>query len=300
MKMNALQARRLLWAGVLAMIVTACSREEAKAPAGQVVAKVDDTELTVYQLDDTLQRLPPMSPDELEKKKGEIIKLLVERQVSSNKALKLGLDRKPEGLLRLDAARRNALSQFYFTDYTSQLPKPTPVEAQKFYRDHPAMYAERREYTLLQLSVPSPTEAMRSRLDAALASGKPLEEIAASLRAEAAVHSLVMGAKASDEVDPVIAALLGKGEIGSISKDPTDTENWTAVEIVRFKAGSVELAQAEPVIMGRLNIERNKQSMADQLARLVQLAKIEYVGEYAKYAPGQDTAPAAESNVKAE
>ena len=58
------------------VLVAACSREPG--PEGQVVAKVNDSEISVHQVQALMQRQPPSSAKQSDETSAQVLKNLVE------------------------------------------------------------------------------------------------------------------------------------------------------------------------------------------------------------------------------
>src|SRR5690606_6380310 len=81
----------------------------------------------------------------------------------------------------MDAAKREILTRAYLSQLVAGLPEPSEEEANKFYDEHPELFAQRRIYQVREIIVPSkdvPVDEIRKMT----AENKPMDEIAAWLK----------------------------------------------------------------------------------------------------------------------
>ncbi len=227
-------------------------------------------------------RLPPGDPSEVEQKKAEIIRALIQQQVLAQQAIQQKLDRTPDAVVLLDAARLEMLTQLYLADYASHLQRPQQTEVQKFYRDNPAMFGQRRSYLLLQLTLPKSAEKSTQVLTDGVAASHSLEDIAAGLRSAKVEHSLELLRKDSSDLDPDVAAKLGGQGIGGVASASVDGKT-VAWEIKEMMDSPVDMVTAQPTITQLLVNKLTQAALPAQVDRLVQTTPVQYVGDFAKY-----------------
>jgi EpsD family peptidyl-prolyl cis-trans isomerase len=265
-------------------LLGACGHHSSQA-LSQVVIKVDDTEISVHQFNSVLQRLPPMSSTELEAKKSEILKALVQQQVASNQAIKLNLDRTPDALLLLDAARRDMLTQLYVAEYAKQAAYPATDEIQKYYAANPYYFAERKSYILLELEVAGSDDVL-PQLEEALNAGRSVENISLWLTAQLVPHSTSLSEKSGDQLSPAMAAALATVGVGGVKMEKLLKDGVSIIhfaEIKQTKNSPLKFTEAQNEITNRLYTQKAAIAVPQQLARLVQTSKVQYIGDFSRY-----------------
>src|SRR4051812_47620141 len=100
------RARLPLGALALVALIAGCSRHAGDAGT-QVVAKVNDSEISIPQLDYALQRQSPEPAAPAASAARRVLDSLVERELAAQEARKLGLDRDPRMVQALEAAKRD-------------------------------------------------------------------------------------------------------------------------------------------------------------------------------------------------
>jgi EpsD family peptidyl-prolyl cis-trans isomerase len=266
----------------VAVTLVGCKGNNAASAPSQVVVKVDDAEISVHQLNAVLLRLPSLTADELEQKKAEVIDTMIDQQITANQAIKLKLDRTPDALILLEAARDQMLSQLYLAEYAQQLPRPLPADVQKYYREHAYAYGARKEYVLLQLTIPAASEEAKSKW-ASQKDGRALVDMGTSLRADNVPHQLSVLRIASDAMSAELASALSTQDVGAIVPDPVRDADLRVYEVKQIKEMSLDFADVKTAIEQKLYSDKVTASVPDQLKRLRQTAKVEYVGDFSKY-----------------
>ena len=129
-------------------IAAGCGKSDDKKAATQVAAKVNSDEITVHQINNVLARAPNVTPEVAERAKREILDKLIDQQLAQQQAIEKKLDRSPNVLQVLEAAKTEILARAYLEQIAAAQPKPTPEEAKKYYAEHPELFARRRVFNL--------------------------------------------------------------------------------------------------------------------------------------------------------
>jgi len=139
-----LQANRSMLALALSLtLLGGCADKAAEKPApSQVLARVNDTEITVHQLNYLARSQPGGKVDEATRQK--LLEQLVDQEVLVQQAVSQKLDREPNVLQALEAARRQILAQAAAEKVLAVNTTPSSAAMDQFYREHPALFAERK------------------------------------------------------------------------------------------------------------------------------------------------------------
>ena len=275
---------------LLATAITACSKDDKKA-ATQVAAKVNAQEISVHQINYVLSKsgANASTPEQTAALRKAALDRLVDQQVAVDEALEKKLDRQPDVVMALDLARREVLARALLEQVAAGTTKPGEEEIKKYHREHPALFAERRVFSVQELVVPA-AAGVTAQLKEMAAAGKTAEEVAAWLK----TRNIQFGGGAAQrtaeqiplEILPRIHAL----------KDGQSTiiETAQAVTMIRVVASQSQPlteAQALPRVQQFLTNQRNSEAAAAEMKRLKEKAKISYVGDFAADA-GKAAAPA--------
>jgi EpsD family peptidyl-prolyl cis-trans isomerase len=282
-----------LLAGLMLVGLPACSKDE-KPGGTQVAAKVNSQEISVHQVNYVLGRsgANPTTPEQTAQVRKAVLDRLVDQQIAVDEALEKKLDRQPDVVLALDLARREVLSRAYVEQIAAGAPKPSPEEVKKYFADNPALFIERRIFSVQELIVPqsSGTAASLRELSGA---GKTIEEIAAWLKSRNVQFNAGAAQRSAEQIPlemlPRIHAL--KDGQSTVIEGP---QAITVVRVVQSQAAPVAEAQALPRIQQYLANQRANEAAAADLKRLKEKAKISYVGDFAAGAAAPAPAPAAQ------
>lgn len=273
--------RHLPVLAVMLVLASACS--ENKKPATQVAAKVNEDEISVHQVNNALSQLPNVPVDDVGKIRQDILSKLVNQQLAVQQAIDQKLDRAPEVMMRLDAAKRDILTRAYLGRVVAGLPKPSAEDAKKFYTEHPQLFSQRRIYTLQEITFAASANASLTELRT-LAAGKSMEDIGAWLKKQNIPYTARFGTRPAELISlPVLTVLSGlKDGQTSIVQTP---QMIYVMRIDSSQLKPVDEATAMKQIPRFLASEQAKLSIAGELERLKTKAKIEYLGEFAGKAP---------------
>lgn len=271
-------------------------KKDKDKPASQTAAKVNKEEITVHQINFVLQQQRGLPPEQAASASKQVLERLVDQELALQKAQDQKLDREPRVVQQLEAARREIIARAYVEKIGSGAPKPTPAEIKAYYDAHPALFKERRVYSLQELSVqakPEEVEGLRAKLTAA----KDFPEFINYLKSSDIKFAANQMIRAAEQLP------MASVDKFAAMKDGQSVFNAGpgGVQIL-FLAGSrsqpVDEQRSVPAIEQFLLNERKRKVVEDDLKALRAAAKIEYVGEYAKggakeVTPAPPTAPEA-------
>lgn len=272
-------AAHLALAGAL-LALAACGGSPGGARPTQVVAKVNDDELSVHQVNFVLQRTPGIPPERAAEAKKQILERLIDQELAVQKAREAKLDRDPDVVQRLEAARREILAQAYIERAAAKLPRPTAAEIASFHRDNPGLFAERRVWTLNEIvlsSRPDDWAGLSRQIEAA----RSIEDASAVLRARGIEAPVVPGVmRASEGVPLEILPRFSKLKVGDVAMYANGPQVVIA-EVRAIRSAPVDAGQSKDAIERFLATRARMDAAQAEVRRLRDLAKIEYRGEFA-------------------
>ena len=270
-----------------------CGKEKA---ATQVAAKVNSEEITVHQVNDILARNPNVTPELAPRVKREIVDRLIDQQLAKQRAIQKKLDRSPDILQAIEAAKSEILARAYLQEVAAAQERPTPDEVKKYYAEHPELFAQQRLYVLEEIALAqtnSITPALRERV----AKASSMQEIAEWLKSRGVQYAVNRGARAAEQLPLEMLPKLQKMKDGEIELIEIG-DRVTVVRVVATKAEPVDQANAAPRIQQFLFTRRSNDAIAKEMKRLKEHARIEYVGEFAAGAAAQAKPAAAAQTPK--
>lgn len=265
-----------------------------------MAAKVNSEEISVHQINFMLGRVPASAttPEQASKVRHEILEKLVDQQLAVEQATKNKLDRSPDVLMALEAARREILARAYIEQVSAAQSKPSAESVTKYYTDHPALFAERRIYSLQEIALPA-SAGVAAPLREMVSSGKSMEEIANWLKGKDIKFSAASATRPAEQIPldmlPKVHAL--KDGQALVFETPQST---TVLHVVATQSAPVTEEAATPRILQFLGNQRIGEVVADEMKQLRAKAKIVYQGEFASadasVPTGAAAAPAADKD----
>jgi len=269
---------------VLLALLAGCGGD-SHPPASQVVAKVNKDEITVHELNGMIERANTRAatPEQQAQVTTAALKTLVDEQLLVEQAIDQHLDRDPQVLSALEAARRQVLAQAYVARSIGSDVRPSDDEMRKYYDANPGLFAQRRVYALQELAVPSVPADKSTELDARAQKAKTIQEISSWLTDNKIPFKGDSGVRGAEQL-PLQAvakfAAMKDGDIGVFRGDG----RVTILQIVHSESKPVDFDAAKPSITQFLANRKRDELLRNEVARLRQAAKIEYVGDFKKYA----------------
>lgn len=302
---SSLFLRNTLYAISLGILITGCS--EHKKPATQIVAKVNNDEISVHQVNNAMAQYQNIPADKVDKVRSEVLTKLINQQLAVQQAEKHKIDRSVEVMMMLDAAKREILTRAYLNQVVAAVPPPSEEEVRKFYQEHPELFSQRRIYTLQQIVLTGSN--LRTPELRQMAGTKSMEEIAAWLKKEDMAFMANAGTRAAEQIAlPVLAQIASykDGQTGLVETP----EGVTIVHLLASKQAPVEESVALQQIPKFLATEKAKLAINADLERLKTMAKIEYLNEPSKTAelmeqkgstaPGENVKPQNQASAESE
>lgn len=274
---------------VLAMtlgLMAGCGNGKEKA-ASQVAAKVNNNEISVHQVNYLLQQRE-VKQDAVEAASRQALNRLIDQELAVQKALDLKIDRQPAVLQALEAAKRDVLARAYVERVAEAASPPSTAEIEKFYKDKPALFAERRVYQLQEFNIELPREQL-PELGKRLSAAKDIDAFADYLRDSSIRFVSNRAVRAAEQLPMEKLDEFAQMKDGQARLIPTPS-GATVLVLVKSQLQPVDLEKAKPAIEQYLASQRKRELVERDMKDLRTAARIEYVGKFAEAAA---SAPAA-------
>lgn len=275
---------------VVVLLLAACGARSDKA-ATQVAAKVNKDEISVHQVNFMMQRQGAAAPGQEQQVSQEAVERLIDQQLALQKAEELKIDRDPQVMQAVDAARREIVARAYLERMGSGISKPTPQEIRQYYASKPQLFAQRRIYDLREVNIEAAPEQIQ-QLQHKLATARNADDLSAMLRAAGLRHEVRQSSTAPESLPMVVVdrvAALGPGQ----SLVLTAPGGAKVVYLVEARPAPLDEAAAAPRIERFLLNERKRQVFEQDLKALRAKAQIEYVGAFAQAPADAASSPTA-------
>ena len=242
------------------------SHEAQAADPSQIVAKVDDTVITVSDVQDRINKQSPFvraryaTPE----KKKEFLDSLIRFKVLANEAGRRGYDKDPEVIRVME---QQMISKFLTKDFESKLKVEDVPDAdvEKYYQEHPMEFNQKDEVRVTEILVKD-----KGHADKVQAELKAIPKTAAGDGGMKSVRDIVT--KYSEDQDskarggdlgffdrdnarlpkPIVDAAFKLAEVGDVTSVKTD-KGWVVVRLAQKRPGfNRPLAEVKRQIQQRL------------------------------------------------
>lgn len=283
-----LEGARLLVAALGVVLVVAGCGGEGETKATQVVAQVNGDEISVHQVNHVLQRTPGVTIERAAEARKAILERLIEQQVLVQAASDAKLDRNPEVLQRLEAARREILARAWLERVAAGVPRPDAKAVSEYFRSQPQLFQERKVYKFDEI-VLSRRPANWSEIEKSLLDVKSVEEAAAALLGHG-IDAPVAGnsTRAAEQIPLAILPRLEGVKEGDVIIYP-QAAGVVIAEVRSIRVEPVDEKRATPVIEQFLVNRTRNELVKAEVKRLRQTAEVVYVGEFAATAASSAT-----------
>lgn len=272
-----------------AIALAGCGGNNEKK-ASQSIARIDDYEITVLQLNGELKNIGRAPGADAAKLQKQALESLIDRQLLVAEAQREKLDRDPEVMQAIETSKSQIVAQALLRRKLAAIPKPSQSEIDDYYQKNPELFTNRKLFEMRQLSVAAGdySDDAKRVLDGA----KNIDEFAAWLDSQKIRYSKGAATRTTADLPPQIIAnldTLAKGRPFLLK----DSERIAISSLVYLKDTPVSAAEATPQIAQFLINQKTREAVNSEISRLRANAKIEYMAN----APGAKAdAPAAPAN----
>jgi EpsD family peptidyl-prolyl cis-trans isomerase len=280
-----------------AALLVGCGDKKDKA--SQTAARVNKDEITVHQINFVLQQQRNVKPEQAEAASKQILERLIDQQLALQKADENKIDRDPRVVQQLEAARREIVARAYLEKVGETASKPSADEIKKYYADKPALFSERRIYSIQEIAVeakPDQVPALREKLGAV----KNITEFVDYLKANDFRFAGNQAVRAAEQLPLNSLETFAKMKDGQAMMVPA-ANGVQVIVLAGSRVQPVTEEQARPAIEQFILNERKRKLIEEDVKAMRAAAKIQYIGKFAEaaasapatVAPAIPVAPAA-------
>ena len=270
-------------------LLAGCDKNKEK-PATQTAAKVNKEEITVHQINFLMSQQRGVPASQAASASRQVLERLIDQELALQKAADQKLDRDPRVVQQIEAARRDIVSRAYLEKLGEGAPRPTPAEVEAYYQAHPALFSQRRVYSLPEVNIEATPEQVET-LKKTLVASKTFPDFVAALKANNIRFNGGEAVRGAEQLPLASVDQFAKMKDGQaiFNVRPGGAQ---VINLAASRSEPVTLDRARPAIEQFLLNERKRKLIADDLAALRGAAKIEYVGDFAADAAKSPYRPA--------
>ncbi len=268
---------------LLILLLAACGHGAHDKPGSaadtQVVAKVNDSEISVHQLNLAMNSVPAnLPPERLHAAAQQTLDKLVDQELLAQQALADKLDRDAKVVQLLEADRQQILARAYLDHTSQQTSAPARQEIDAFYDQHPELFAKRRIYRLQQLQLTGPIEP--AKLQAIIQGSKNMADVAKGLADAKVGVNETTTTTAPEQMALRLATEFASLKVGNIVSLPAANGPLAVAQILAAQEQPISREQSQAAIEHFLTNERRNANVQSTLKSLHDKAKIAYLGEF--------------------
>lgn len=271
--------------------LSGCNEDKAGGKAAtQVAAKVNGAEISVHQINALLSKAQGVTNENAPLARKEILSRLIDQQLAVEQALGKKLDRNPEVLMSIEAARRDILARAYVDQVAAAQPKVGDAEIQRYYDEHPDLFAKRRIYNIQELAIPKNIESI-DKLKELVSGGKNMDEIASWLKSQNIAGRAAAGTRPAEQLPLELLPKLAQIKDGQTALIDGPQQTYV-MRVVASQLAPVDEPTAKARIQQFLQNQANAKAVGEEMKKLKDAAKIEFIGDFAAMAAAATTPPA--------
>jgi len=264
-------------AGAVTLLFTGCSGGNEKTT--QAAARVNDGEISIHQINLVMQRQAGLRPEQTDAASRQILERLIDQEFAVQKAKELKLDREPRVMQAIEAARDEIIARAYGERVADGAPKPSPEELQAYYDTKPALFKERRIYSLQELLVqagPDQVSALRDKVRGATT----IKEVTDFISAAGLPARASQSTSAAETLPLALVEQFARMKAGQAILLPVNG-GARIVVVASAQTSPIGFEQAKPVIEQALGGERKRDTVLAELKALRKSGTVEYLGRFA-------------------
>ncbi|MEO8060011.1 MAG: EpsD family peptidyl-prolyl cis-trans isomerase [Burkholderiales bacterium] len=281
------RAAALLLAAVL---LAGCGKSKTSDET-QIAAKVNKDEISVHQVQYALQRQPRLAAAQPQTAARRVLDSLIEQELAAQAARSEGLETDPAVVQAMEAAKREVLARAYQDRLAAKAVSASTDEVDRYYNSKPALFNERRLYTLQEFTM-DVAEGDPPRIQAALDAVKSVSELGEALSKAGLRYRSRQFVQAAEDMPMAVLETLAKLPVGQpvMTLQPGSAH---VLVILQAQAAPMKRNAAGAAIEAYLLGERKRELVVREMKVLRERAQIVYQGTFAQAAAGASAAASA-------
>jgi EpsD family peptidyl-prolyl cis-trans isomerase len=249
-----------------------CNRASSNHRSSQVVATVNDKEITVAQLNQALRaaKVEAVTPEVTK----QAIDSLVAEELLVQDALRSKLDRDPGVLQAIEQSQRQVLAQAFAEKRLFARAPPTMAEIEEYYRANPILFANRKlfRFTSFSASKPDITEEIRNELNDV----HSLAQVRSILDKHAIRYATQISTVSPEQIPMERLPAFAAANVGDLLVMDASQDKVMLMSVTSTEDTPIALAQATPMISEYLINTSRKEALAAYIKQSRAAAKIAY------------------------
>ena len=255
---------------LVALVLAACGGGKG-SQTSQVVAKVDESEITVSQLSEALSaRGVEASTPDLTR---QAVDSLINEQLLVKSALDNKLDRDPAVVQALEHTRRQVLARAYLERVVFPRDAISAQEQVEYYKQHPALFEKRRTFQVMVYTVKGEVPAT---VLGGLANTHSVEDVNKALTAHNVAYESQSLTRGTEQLPLEDLPKFEVAKVGDVVALAAHEGHMALMLVTGIQESPVSVDRAQPIIQQYLVNTRNARALEEHLKTARATAKIAY------------------------
>jgi EpsD family peptidyl-prolyl cis-trans isomerase len=255
---------------LLGAALTGCGSKGSGA--SQVVAKVNDSEITVSQLSQALhvRGVEAATPDATK----QAIEALINEELLLKSALDNKLDRDPAVVQALERSRRQVLARAYVERMVFPTESIGASEQVEFYKKHPELFERRKMFqvTVFTVKAADVTDDLRD----ALASLHTADQVEQALASRGIAHDTQSLTRGTEQLPLEDLSKFAAAKVGDLVVMQPHENRMPLMLVQAIHDSPVGVDRAQPIIQQYLVNTRNAKALEEHMKQARATARIAY------------------------
>jgi EpsD family peptidyl-prolyl cis-trans isomerase len=278
------------------VVLAGCGHRPASDKESQVVATVNDKEITSSQLKQALYTSGAGGVAAGPEASKKALDSLVNEELLVQKAIGSKLDRDPAVVRAMESARREILVRAYAERNIFPKGDVTAAEKQQYFHSNPLLFEQRKIYQLAAFGVPGAdvTAALHNELEQT----HTADQVRELLNRHQLKYSAQQISRAVEDLPADMLPQFAKAAVGDVLIATQQDGNVLLLSVTGITNGPLDFEQVSPRIAQYLVANRNRKALEDQVKEYKAVAKISYSGDLATGEPVSDSKSHLDNAVK--
>jgi EpsD family peptidyl-prolyl cis-trans isomerase len=258
------------------LVLSACGGGKASQQDAPVIASIDGHPLTLADLSDSSEASGEASGAQanMQQPTRAAVDSLIDEHLLAQQAMTEGLDQDPQVAQALQNARRRILADAFAARLRPPQSSPTAAEIEDYYRSNPALFSERRHYSLAIFTVGS--AELSEELLETIEHTTSVQALGQLLRHHAIRFDLQRLERAADELPMSQIAQYAAATVGDVLLMPEANGSTQLIQIAAIRLRPNPFESARPAIERYLAQRDKAAALQAYLARARSQAHITY------------------------
>jgi EpsD family peptidyl-prolyl cis-trans isomerase len=259
-------------------LLAGCGREKT-GDATQIAAQVNKGEISIHQVQYALQRQPRLVAAQPQTAARRVLDSLIEQELAAQAGRSDGLETDPDVVQAMEAAKREVLARAFQDRLAAKAVSASSDEVDRYYDSRPALFSERRLYTLQEFSLDLADEDL-ARIQTALKDAKGVEAIGAALSKAGLRFRARQLAQAAEDLPMGVLEAVAKLAVGEsvLTQQPGGARIYL---VLQAQSAPVSRTLSKGAIEAYLLADRKRVLVAQEMKALRERAQIVYQGTFA-------------------